>query len=225
MMKFMLAALALGSLASPAAGQATEAEAAQAPAPDAATVHAAERFVELILPRGVLQQMFGSGGLVGMESMLDVRIADFGPLEGVSEPVDPNLTIAEAMQARDPHFRERMRISSEVMNRIVGEVFTTLEPEFRAAMAEMYARRFTRAEFEEMNVFFAREPGRKFAQIAFTMMQDPAFQRMMRTMMPRMAEAGPRIAREVATATAHLPPPPDEDSDDEDHEGTRSVRD
>jgi hypothetical protein len=218
MNKAILAALALVAASPAAAGQTGESSSAQSPAPDAATTQAAERFVSLILPSGTIQRMFGAGG-IGMESMLEMRVGDFGPIEGVTDALDPNLTMAQVMEARDPHFRERMRITSEVTNRIFGEVFTAIEPEFRTAMVEMYARRFTRAELEEMNVFFAAGPGQKFAQIAFTMMQDPAFLRMMRTMMPRIAEATPRIGREVAAATAHLPPPPpDADEDDEEDE-------
>jgi hypothetical protein len=221
MIKTILAALALGTAVSAAAQPSDPPAPAEAGAPDAATLRAAERFVTLIMPPGMLQRMFGAGSGLGMESMLEMRVGDFGLPEGSFDGADRNRSFAEVMEARDPHFRERMRITSEISSRIMGEVFATIEPDMRAAMAEMYARRFTAAELDELNNFFAQGPGQKFAQIAFTMMQDPVFTRLMRTMMPRFAEATPRILREVTAATAHLPPPlsgedtGQEDQDDE----------
>ena len=205
-MKLAMAAIALGA-ASPLAAQPAETAAIQMPAPDAATIQAAERFVDLTMPHGTMQRIMG-GGALGMDAVMDLRVGDFAPVDGATPPADPDLTFAQVMEAQDPHFRERTRITSEVTNRILGEVLAAMEPDLRAAMVDMYARRFTRAELDEMATFFATAAGRKFADLAFTFAQDPAFVRVIRAMMPRMAEAMPRVAREVAAATAHLPPPP-----------------
>lgn len=177
---------------------------------------AARRFAELVVPRGVMQRVLGgSSGLSNgtMETVLGMRVGDMGSSASADETIDPDMTIGELMTARDPHFRERTRISLEVTNRITGELFVEIEPDVREAMAEVYGGRFSLTELEELIRFFETPTGRKFAEAAPTVMQDPAFLQAMQGLMPRLMAVGPRIAQEVAAATAHLPPPPDDDEE------------
>lgn len=190
-----------------AAQPAVTPQAAEVSPPDAARIAAAERFVTLIFPPGIMQRMMSSGMGMDMDAVFDLPAP--GLPAGVGD-AESGPTMGDILVAGDPHFRERMRITSEVTARIMGEVFTEIEPEFRAAMVELFARRFTTPELGEMNVFFVTQAGQKYAQLALTIMQDPALQRAMTAMMPRLMAAMPRVTAEIERATAHLPPPPGE---------------
>ena len=209
MLKKLILFMALAAGTPALAAQAPAAPpAAEIPPPDAERTAAAERFVSLIFPPGLMQRMMSGGMGVNSDAMMDMPMpAPPGQSEATAED---GVSFADFMSARDPHFRERMRIRSQVTNRIMGEVFAEIEPLMRVAMVEMFARRFTTPELGEMNLFFATPAGQKYAQLALTIMQDPALQRVMAAMMPRIMAAMPRVLREVATATAHLPPPPDQ---------------
>jgi hypothetical protein len=217
MLKKLILSLALAAAAPAVAAQTPASpQSAEVPPPDAARIAAAERFVTLVFPAGTMQRALNVGMGLNMDAIFDLPAPPTpGQAEGTAEG---GATLSEVMTARDPHFRERMRITSEVTNRIMGELFTEIEPEFRAAMVELFARRFTTAELNEMNVFFAAPTGQKYALMAPSMMSDPAIVRAMMAMMPRMMAAMPRITAEIASATAHLPPPPEAQGDDDEEE-------
>ena len=217
MLKKLILSMALAAGTPALAAQAPAAPpAAEIPPPDAARIAAAERFVSLIFPPGMMQRMMSGGMGINPDAMMDIPMPTMpGRGEAAAEE---GTSFGDFMSARDPHFRERMRIRSQVTNRIMGEVFAEIEPEMRVAMVEMFGRRFTTPELGEMNVFFATQTGQKYAQLALTIMYDPALQRVMAAMMPRIMAAMPRVLRDVATATAHLPPPPDRHGQEEGEE-------
>ena len=184
-MKVLAAALALG-LAAPAVAQ-------PQPAPPAAHspehLAAAERVVALILPPGGLATLLNDEAAMQNEMFAAIGAA-----------------VADGEEA-DPHLVERMRITNEVTNQAVAEVLTELEPQFRSLFATLLVRRFTVPELDELAAFFTTPAGRKYAEMTFTIGQDPALTEFVLSLVPRMIEAGPRIEERVRAATAHLPPP------------------
>ena len=115
--------------------------------------------------------------------------------------------IDEVMAIYDPHWRERMQLSSRAMFDAMGDFFTTLEPEIREAMAHAYASHFTLAELTDIDHFFATSSGDKFASQYMTIATDPAMTAEMQSMIPKMMQNMPQFVAAAQKATASLPAP------------------
>jgi hypothetical protein len=177
----------------------------QLPAVDPARLAVAQRVIELVYPTGALQQAWNMSPM--LQTIMGMRIADFGLPFPPPQGMPADATIGQMAAQHDPHFAERMRISSQVIAEETGRIFTMIEPEFRRVMATVYARRFTAPELEEIGRFYATPAGRRYAGEALTIMQDPEFIRGFMMMMPRVALQMPAVVQRVTAATAHLPPP------------------
>jgi hypothetical protein len=212
MRRAMLAALLLGLPVPAIAAQAPAAQSprASAPAPevpDAARLAAAGRLVDLMMPRGSMREIM-SDWMPNIDTLLAMTAERLGiDTEGMSR--EQRARAVETLGAQsDRHFRERMRITLDVTLRVTGEVLAEIEPDMRRIMVTLIARRFDQAELGEMMAFFTTPTGRKYARMAFTMSQDPAWQEVFTLMTPRMTAAAARIEAAVRDATAHLDPPP-----------------
>jgi hypothetical protein len=218
-MKTTFAALALG-LAAPAAWAQPPTPPVPAPpvspseeAIDPARLAAAEHMVRMMMPPGTLRRLMADS-FGNMNSLMGMDMAVFGG-EGTGR------SIADAASENDPHFGERTRISNDITAQAMGEIMGEIEPDYLQVLARYYARRFTVAELGEMTGFFTTPIGRKYVDVSFAMMTDPAFmQEMMTAMMRPMLESFPRIEERIRAATAHLPPAPQTETagDDEDRE-------
>jgi hypothetical protein len=210
MFKKILIPLALGSASALAA---VPAFAADAPAVvDAARLKLAEEVVVKLVPPGTYQRMmndFAKGDL--MQQILGM---DMGALAGMAgEKVDEagahsGKTLMELASEKDPHFKERMDISMKVMFEEMGTMFAKIEPDVRAALSQIYARKYDAKQLADMNGFFATPSGSAFARDFMSSFMDKEMIGASMKAVPAMLEGMPVIMKKVEAATAHLPPMP-----------------
>lgn len=213
-----MAGIAALALAAPLQAQDAPAAGAAAPAAlDPEALATAEQVVEVIWPEGayaeMMRQMMGDG----MDQMM-------GGMFGMSIPSDEeggeDTTLAEAMEAEDPHYAERMRISNRVMGEFMGEVLGELEPGIRAALARAFARRHSAEHLGAFLAFLNTEAGQAIGPDFLTVYQDPEIMTaMVGDMMPAMFARMDELDERMEEAMAHLPPPPEPDFDDGEDEG------
>lgn len=146
-------------------------------------------------------------------SLLDMPVGDMvgamKPADG--KPLDPevkDMTLRDAALTADPHFQERMEITTRVMMDEMGKVMTKLEPTIRDGLAQAYGRRFTLQQLKDLNSFFASPSGQVYAREMMLVMTDADFLKSMNSFMPEIMKAMPDMMKRVQEATAHLPPPP-----------------
>jgi hypothetical protein len=176
-------------------------------APDPARLAVAGRLVDLMMPPGSMREVM-SDLVPDMDMIMTQTAAQLGiDTAGMSAEERARAVEARGGQ-RDRHFRERLRITMEVSQRIMADIVAELEPDMRRIMVTMMARHFDRAELGELLAFITTPTGGKYARMALTMGRDPAWQEMMTLMIPRMAGAAARVEAAVRDATAHLDPPP-----------------
>ncbi|MEH6789822.1 DUF2059 domain-containing protein [Parasphingorhabdus sp.] len=142
-------------------------------------------------------------------------------LDGLGEA-----SFKDLLTKRDPHFEERMKISTRVMMDEMVDLMTTMEPALREALTKIYARKYTVPQLGEMNRFFATETGSAFARDYMMVFVDPEMMQSMMGMVPAMMDAMPEIVGKVEAATAHLPAPaqpPAEELEDTLPDGTEAA--
>jgi hypothetical protein len=198
---------------------------AQVPAPtadvavDPARLAAATQVVDQLWPLGTYRRMMQGTMSKMMESvlgpMLDMRSADLPNAADSSNKAtkkDGNRTLGELAAAKDPYFRERMRITMDTMTTAMIPLLEKIEPHIREALSTSYARRFSVQQLADMNAFFKTPSGRAYAEQAMMIFVDPEMMRSMMSFAPEMLKAMPDILTKVQAATAHLPPPPKPDT-------------
>lgn len=188
----IIAAAALGTaaLAQPLASS-SAAQAAAPEAPDPARREAARRLVDASMPPGWIEQL--------------VHI--IGSQAGVGE------SPADARQARrDRHFAERTRLTRAAIEAEMLRVVREEEPEFRAVMADLFARRIPLENLEAANLFYSSPAGQRLMAGALALASDPDY------LAAVSYETGPlgaammeRVVRRFTEETASLPPLSDED--------------
>ena len=197
------------SAAAPALAQTAPAASAQV---DPARLAAAERVVVALVPPGTYMRMMRDQFPAMMDGMMTqmmgMSAADLGApgADGSTAPVGK--AIAEA----DPHFRERMSLMTKVMGEEFGTVFDKLEPRLRVGLSRAFARKFTTAQLNELDAFFATPTGKAFAAEYLATFMDPEVMQEMMAATPELMKAMPAIMAKVEKATAHLPPPPKQDA-------------
>ena len=211
-----IATTALLALAAPAIAQPAPAPAASQAAPvDPARLAVARQVVDRVWPLGTYQRMIqASMGPVMdqiMDRMMGMKAADVAGAAG-GKPDNTrkavgDKTVGELAAAEDPAFRERMRITNQVMMREMSGLMTRLEPGVRDALARAYARNFTAAQLGDLARFFATPSGAAYAAQSMLIYADPEMISAMQTFTPEMVRKMPAIMARVSQATAHLPPP------------------
>ena len=181
---------------------------------DPARLAAAQVTVDYLFPLGTYQRMMKGTMDKLMDSILsqtfDRPMAETMKGYGLGDEELAKLgdaSINDILKQRDPHFEERMKISTRVMMDEMVDLMTTMEPALREALAKIYARKFTVSQLGEMNDFFATETGTAFARDYMMVFVDPEMMQSMMSMVPQMMQAMPEITRKIEAATAHLPPP------------------
>lgn len=184
------------------------------PPADPARVAAAAPVVDQLWPIGTYRRMMEGPMSKMMESMLAPMMDT--PAAAVGNAADPsgklgksagNQTMAQMAEARDPAFRERMRITVDVMTREMIPLMERIEPRLRLALTQSYARNFTVGQLGDMRAFFSTPSGQVYARNAMMIFVDPQITRSMQSFLPEMLSAMPGIMKKVEAATAHLPKP------------------
>lgn len=206
----LAASAAISQPATAAPGKDAAKAPAAKPAPvDPERLALAREIARAFWPDGTIKQMMTS--MSGVQSGMMSEMMNKTPKEfGVSEGKDSEKTLGELAREKDPHFEERLTITNRVMSEEVGKVMEAAEPEIREGMAQLYARRFTKAELADVLAFFRTPSGKTYASQLMPMMSDPEFQKSMTGMATKMMQAMPAIIEKVKKATEHLPPPPKE---------------
>lgn len=195
---------------------------------DSARLEAAAGTIDHLFPLGTYERMMRGTMDKVMDSMLssigamtldDLTGANAVKQDAVPEEGAPQ-TLADYSRAADPHFDERMRISSRVMMDEMVTLMTSMEPEIREALTKIYARKFTVDQLNEMNSFFATDTGAAFARDYMMVFVDPEMMESMMGLVPEMMRAMPDIMQKVEAATAHLPPPPSAEEHEDDSDGS-----
>lgn len=210
-MKSYVGALVAGALALCACPMAARAQAAPPPgasstALDPARLALARKSVDYIWPAGTYERMMRGtmdkmmDSIIG--SMFDLPLGDIDP-----ETKAGKGSLAELAKIEDPHFRERMDLSTRAMLREMIPLLNDLEPGIREGLAEAYARKYTPRQLDEMNAFFATPTGTAYARDAYMMFMDPAVMAKVQGFMPAMMKSMPAMIEKMQAATADLPPP------------------
>lgn len=182
---------------------------------DADRLAAARPVVDKLWPLGTYRRMM-DGTLSKMmdqmlSSMYDMPASDFlGGFDksGEAAKAADGKSMGELAATGDPHFRERMKLTMDAMFKEMIPLFEKVEPQVRASLANIYARRFTVAQLGDMNAFFATPTGKAYAEQSMLVYTDPEMIGAMQSFAPEMLRAMPEIMKKAEAATAHLPPPP-----------------
>jgi hypothetical protein len=207
--------LVLALLAS-AAGAAAPAVAQTTPvaaAPDTPRLETARRVMGRLWPDGLYRRMM-SGTIQQivdstMASMGQIPVEEMAKAAGSKEDLGDikGKSMAELMEAADPAYRERTRITIDVMMGEMIPLMEKAEPGIRESLAQSYARRFTAAQLADLDRFLATPSGSAFADQFFLAYTDPEVVQQMQSFTPELMKAMPAILTKVQAATAHLPPP------------------
>jgi len=204
-----LAALLVAAVA-PARAQ-TAAAPAPAPAISPAREAAAARVVDRLWPLGTYRRiMDGTMSKIMdsmMQSMFGMKTSDLGPTGKTAD----GKTLAQMAEEKDPHFRERIKISMDVMMREMLPVIEKIEPSVREALTRIYARDYTEAQLGELDAFLQTPTGQQFGRKWMMSFTNPEMTGVMAKVVPMLAQAMPGIKAKIEAATAHLPPPPKHD--------------
>lgn len=206
----VLALLAsVAGMAAPAVAQTTPV----AEAPDTARLETARRVMGRLWPDGLYRRMMSGT----MQQIVDSTMASMGqiPVEEMAKAAGrkedlgdiKGKSMAELMEAADPAYRERTRITIDVMMGEMIPLMEKAEPGIRESLAQTYARRFTAAQLADLDRFLATPSGSAFADQFFLAYTDPEVVQQMQSFTPELMKAMPAILTKVQAATAHLPPP------------------
>lgn len=192
---------------------------ARAQEPDAARLAVAERIVKQIFPAGTYRRMMdGTMNQIidaTMGSMSGMKVGDLaraGGADAETVAAAGDKTMGEALEEADPHHKERMRITMDVMMDEMVTLMTEAEPEIQQGLARVYARRFTPQQLGELATFFETPTGRAYADQYMMVFTDPDLMATMQGFSTRLMTGMPAILEKVKAATAHLPPPPRPDT-------------
>ena len=204
-----LAALLVAAVA-PARAQ-TAAAPASVPVISPARDAAAARVVDRLWPLGTYRRMMDGTMSKMMDSMVSsmfgMKASDLGPGGKTAD----GKTLAQVAEEKDPHFRERMKISMDVMMREMLPVIERIEPSVREALTRIYARDYTEAQLGELDAFLQTPTGQQFGRKWMMSFADPEMTASMSKVMPMLMQAMPGIKAKIEAATAHLPPSPKHD--------------
>ncbi len=174
----------------------------------------AQKVAAYLLPEGSYARMMKStmdGALqASMGSMLDLPVREFVKAAGLSPEKAAQIdraTLRDIMQIVDPAYQERINVMMPLLASEMATLMTRFEPTARAAMANVYARRFSAAQLDDILRFFASPTGGLFAQNMMMMASDPAFMTEMQKIMPQIMQAMPAIMQKVDAAASGLPKP------------------
>lgn len=180
-------------------------------APDPIALAAARPVIDQLWPLGTYRRLMDGTMTQMMDSMMDQMLAS-----RASDllPADPKLreragsrSLAELAAEADPHFRERMRITNEVMWREMLPLFDQMEPAVRESLTVIYARKFTPAQLADLRAFLGTPTGQVYGREWMVSFMDPEVMKNVSGFAPELMKAMPSIMAKVTEATKHLPAP------------------
>jgi hypothetical protein len=180
---------------------------------DPARFAAAQQLVLKIVPDGAfakimngLSEQMGSMIVTQLDAMPIGKIAEAMGLSAADAAKLDKVKISEINTIVDPYYKERTERTMKAMFASMGGVMGKLEPTMREALAHAYARRFTRAQLDEINAFAATPTGALFARSNMELASDPEYLKVNQKLMPELLKEMPAIIASAQKATADLPP-------------------
>lgn len=172
-----------------------------------------EQVAMSLLPPGSYRRIMGDT----YNQIMDPLLAKMGglPIEQIAKisglsvdeiNIPDGATIADISAILDPSYKERQKVTVEVVGGIMLEVFDDIEPALRTGLARAYARRFTTQEMTEMTAFFKTPTGSKFAAESMPIYASKEVLAASANMMPALFERMADAANQVEEKTADLPP-------------------
>jgi hypothetical protein len=178
------------------------------PPVDPARAAAARRALDALWPSDMFRRDYNL--LPAVETLIAIRVGDFGIPIPPNAGINPNATLAEIGSGFDPHLRQRLPVLTRFAGAEFTRLMTAMEPGWKMLTADAYAREFTAEELDGVARFYSGAAGRRFAAESFRAMEDPEVVRSLVMMIPRFAMQIPVMTERVKQATAHLPPVPPE---------------
>lgn len=211
-----LAAAAGLAFVQPAAAQDTPTIAPAAP--DPARDAAAKVTIDYVFPAGTYAKLFGGSFSQIMDQTMNsvsaMPMADLVRSTGFPQEDIAKLgktTLADVMEIMDPAYKQRQKATMDAMMPALSNMMASMEPSMREALAEAYAKRFTLAQLNDMNAFFATPSGTAYANNSMLIMMGPEVVARIAKDMPKMMQdlvaQMPAIQEKVKAATADLPKP------------------
>ncbi|HEY0014475.1 MAG TPA: DUF2059 domain-containing protein [Allosphingosinicella sp.] len=176
------------------------------PAADPVRLASARRALDALWPSDLFRHTPNMQPV--LETLIAIRVGDFGVPVPPSAGINPNSTLAEIGAGFDPHLRQRLPVLSRFFGSEMARITTAMEPGWKLLTADAYAREFTAAELDEVTRFFSTPAGRRLALESYKTIEDPQLARGIVMLIPRVAMQIPAISQRVQQATAHLPAPP-----------------
>lgn len=210
----LILATALFATAVPAWAQGRAQAQATSGAVSASHQAAATRVVDRLWPLGTYRRMMDGTMSKMMDSMMQsmfgMKASDMVPPEGRGAAGKDigDKTMIEIAEEKDPHFRERMKISMDVMMQELVPMMEEIEPSIRDSLSHIYARDYSEKQLAELDAFLATPTGQQFGSRWMMSFVDPEMVANMSKIAPTMMKAMPQIMKKMEAATAHLPPPP-----------------
>jgi hypothetical protein len=198
----------------PATPAKVEAAAVEPAVIDPLRLEAAKPVIDRLWPLGTYRKMMDGTMSKMMDqivgSMMDMPAKDLvGAVDasGKTAKAVGDASMGQMAEKADPAFRERMKITMDVMFREMIPMMEKIEPEVRTSLANIYARRFTAEQLTDMDRFFSTPSGAAYASQSMLVMMDPEMIGAMQKFAPEMMRALPDIMKKVEAATANLPKP------------------
>lgn len=187
------------------------AAAPQAAPADPTRLAAARQTVDYVFPTGTYARIMNGTMDKIMDSVMDsmtrLPIKDLAGMSGVDTSKLSSASLAEIMDIYDPHFKQRMSLSTHAMMGEMVGIMTEFEPEIRDGLTQAYAEKFDAKQLGELNAFFATPTGKQYAADSYLIMMSPQVMAKMQAFMPKMMQQMPAIIEKVKVATANLPQP------------------
>ncbi|TCM31106.1 DUF2059 domain-containing protein [Novosphingobium sp. ST904] len=187
------------------------APAAATPVTDPARIAAARQTVDYVFPAGTYARLMNGTLDKMMDSIMDstmkMPLRQLAGLSGVDPGKLGPASLAEIMEIYDPAFKQRMQISTRTMMSEMIPLMTQVEPDVRAGLTQAYAGKYTAAQLDELNTFFATPTGKAYAADSYLIMMSPEVMEKMQAFAPKLMEQMPSIVEKVKAASAGLPAP------------------
>jgi hypothetical protein len=190
--------------------------AANPPAPDPERLAVASRVVDRIWPIGTYRRIMNSTLATG-ESAAEAASSDTLSLDTTGNSKQARRAQHEARTGRPLRQQSEEDLAAagfaasiaDINASIVG-AFDQIEPRVREALTQVYARRYSLSELNELDAFFSTPTGSRYAADSVTLMDDPEMVAVMASIMeetlaaivPGTADAASDAAAEAADAAA-----------------------
>lgn len=163
------------------------------PPPEPERLKLAEVTASRLLPDGayakMVNDMISNIAMPMLNAMPGLTDAQITAKTGASSEAVEALS-AESKEAVtliiDPNYRKRGEQLMSIMTPVINDLMAELEPAMRVGLSRAYARKFSAAELNGINSFFATPTGASYARESFALQADPEVLQAMFKAIPAM---------------------------------------